>query len=79
MAIADRWYVTLRRTLIISGIAAGVLVLIAGALTAYAFFNLSSIVARNEKRLVESVSNELAAESRSGKYRRRWDGACRSK
>jgi hypothetical protein len=43
---------TLRRILIISGIAVGVLVLIAGALTAYAFFNLSSIVARNEKRIV---------------------------
>jgi uncharacterized protein involved in outer membrane biogenesis len=50
---------TLRRILIISGIAVGVLVLIAGALTAYAFFNLSSIVARNEKRIVARVSNEL--------------------
>ena len=42
MAIADRRYVTLCRILVISGIAVGVLVLIAGVLTAYAFFNLSS-------------------------------------
>jgi hypothetical protein len=58
---------TLRRILIISGIAVGVLVLIAGALTAYAFFNLSSIVARNEKRIVARVSNELGRRVKVGK------------
>jgi uncharacterized protein involved in outer membrane biogenesis len=58
---------TLRRILIISGIAVGVLVLIAGALTAYAFFNLSSIVARNEKRIVARVSNELGRRVQVGK------------
>ena len=60
---------TLRRILISSGIAVGVLVLI--ACTAYAFFNLSSIVARNEKRIVTRVSNELGRRVEVGKYRRR--------
>ena len=58
---------TSRRILIISGIAAGVLVLIAGALAGYAFFNLSSIVARNEKRIVARVSNELGRQVEVGK------------
>ncbi|MGA9724409.1 MAG: AsmA-like C-terminal region-containing protein [Candidatus Binatus sp.] len=50
---------TLHRILLISGIVAGAVVLIAGGLTAYAFFNLSSIVAHNEKRILARVSNEL--------------------
>src|SRR5260370_27644733 len=35
------------------------MVLIAAALIAYAFFNLSSIVASNQKRILTRVSNEL--------------------
>ena len=58
---------TLRRILIISGIAVGVLVLIASALTAYAFFNLSSIVAGNEKRILARVSSELGRRVEVGK------------
>jgi len=48
-----------RRILLISAILVGAVVLIAAALTAYAFFNLSSIVARNEKRILARVSDEL--------------------
>ncbi len=50
---------TLRRTLLISCIVVGAVVLIAAALTVYAYFNLSSIVARNETRILARVSNEL--------------------
>ncbi len=42
-------------------------VLIAAALTAYAFFNLSSIVARNEKRILARVSDELGRRVEVGK------------
>lgn len=49
----------MRRTLVISGIAAGAIIVIAAALVAYAFFNLSSIVASNQKRILARVSNEL--------------------
>src|SRR5260370_38802799 len=48
-----------RRVLLISGIVIGAIVLIAAGLTAYAFFNLSSIVAHNEKRIVARVSDAL--------------------
>ncbi len=50
---------TLHRILLISGIVIGAVVLIATALTVYAYFNLSSIVARNEKRIVARVSDAL--------------------
>ena len=36
------------------------MLLIAAALVAYAFFNLSSIVASNQKRILARVSNALA-------------------
>ena len=59
---------TLRRILIISGIAVGVLVLAAGALTTYAFFNLSSIVARQSRsESLAQVSNELGRRVEVGK------------
>ena len=45
--------------LLISVIVLGAVALAAAALTAYAYFNLSSIVARNEKRIVARVSDEL--------------------
>jgi uncharacterized protein involved in outer membrane biogenesis len=45
----------------------GAVVLIAAALTAYAFFNLSSIVARNEKRILARVSDELGRRVDVGK------------
>jgi uncharacterized protein involved in outer membrane biogenesis len=60
---------TLRRVLIIAGIVVGVLVSIAGALTTYAYFNLSSLVARNEQRIIERVSNELGRRVEVGKIK----------
>jgi uncharacterized protein involved in outer membrane biogenesis len=48
-----------RRILLISGVVVGAVVLIAAGLTAYAFFNLSSIVAHNESRIVARVSDAL--------------------
>ncbi len=57
----------MRRILLISGIVVGAVVLIAAALTAYAFFNLSSIVARNEKRILARVSDELGRRVEVGK------------
>ena len=57
----------MRKTLLISGIVIGVAVLIAAALTAYAFFNLSSIVARNEKRILARASHELGRQVEVGK------------
>jgi hypothetical protein len=56
-----------RRKLLISGFVVGAVVLIAAALTAYAFFNLSSIVARNEKRILARVSDELGRRVEVGK------------
>jgi AsmA-like C-terminal region/AsmA family len=56
-----------RRIVLISGIVVGAVVLIAVALTAYAFFNLSSIVAHNEKRIVARVSDELGRPVQVGK------------
>ncbi len=57
----------MRRTLLISGIAIGAIVSIAGALTAYAYFNLSSIVAANENRIVARMSNALGRRVGVGK------------
>ena len=45
--------------LIISGIVGGAIIVIAAGLTAYAFFNLSSIVAHNQKRILAHLSDEL--------------------
>ncbi len=57
----------MRRILLISGVVVGAVVLIAAALTAYAFYNLSSIVARNEKRILARVSDELGRRVDVGK------------
>ena len=57
----------MRRLLIISGIAVGAVVLIAAGLTAYAYFNLSSIVARNENRIVARMSDALGRHVEVGK------------
>jgi uncharacterized protein involved in outer membrane biogenesis len=57
----------LRRILLISGIAVGAVGLIAGGLTAYAYFNLSSIVVRNEGRIIARVSHELGRQVAVGK------------
>ena len=57
----------MRRILLISGVVIGAVVLIAAALTAYAFFNLSSIVARNERRILARVSDELGRRVEVGK------------
>ncbi len=59
----------MRRILLISGVVVGAAVLIAAALTAYAFFNLSSIVARDEKRILARVSDELGRRVDVGKIR----------
>jgi hypothetical protein len=56
-----------RRILLIVGIAAGALVLIAGGLTVYAYFNLSSIVAHNEERILARVSDALGRQVTVGK------------
>jgi hypothetical protein len=56
-----------RRIVLISGVVVGAVVLIAVALTAYAFFNLSSIVAHNEKRILARVSDELGRPVQVGK------------
>lgn len=53
--------------MLISGIVVGAVVLIGGALTIYAYFNLSSIVARNEKRIVARVSDGLGRRVEVGK------------
>ena len=45
----------------------GAVVLIAAGLTAYAYFNLSSIVARNEKRILARVSDALGRPVEVGK------------
>ena len=57
----------MRRILLISGIVLGAVLLIAGGLTAYAYFNLSSIVARNENRIIARVSHELGRRVAVGK------------
>ncbi len=57
----------MRRILLISADVVGAVVLIAAALTAYAFVNLSSIVARNEKRILARVSDELGRRVDVGK------------
>ncbi len=49
----------MHRILLISGIVVGAVVLVAAGLTAYAYFNLSSIVAHNQKRILARVSGEL--------------------
>src|SRR5579863_9199022 len=49
----------MRRTLLISGIAVGAVVLVAGAIVVYAFFNLSSIVTSNQKRILAHISDAL--------------------
>jgi uncharacterized protein involved in outer membrane biogenesis len=56
-----------RRILLTSGIVAGAVVLIAAGLTAYAFFNLSSIVAGNQKRILARVSDALGRQVEIGK------------
>ncbi len=57
----------MRRIVLISGIVVGAAALIAVALTAYAFFNLSSIVAHNEKRILARVSDALGRPVQVGK------------
>ncbi len=57
----------MRRILLIVGIVVGAVVLIALGLTAYAFFNLSSIVAHNEKRILARVSDALGRPVQVGK------------
>ena len=57
----------MRRILLISGIVVGAVVLIAAGLTAYAYFNLSSIVAHNEKRMLARVSDALGRQVQVGK------------
>ena len=57
----------MRRPLIITGIAVAAVVLIAAGLTSYAYFNLSSIVARNENRIVARMSDALGRHVEVGK------------
>jgi uncharacterized protein involved in outer membrane biogenesis len=57
----------LRRVVLISIIVVGVVTLIAAALTVYAFFNLSSIVAGNQSRILARVSDGLGRRVEVGK------------
>ena len=57
----------MRRIVLISGVVVGAAALIAAGLTAYAFFNLSSIVAHNEKRILARVSDALGRQVEIGK------------
>lgn len=59
----------MRRRLVISGIVGGAIVLIAIALTAYAFFNLSSIVADNQNRILARLSDDLGRKVEVGNVR----------
>ncbi len=67
----------MRRTQLIAGIVVGAVVLIAGGLTAYAYFNLSSIVAHNEKRILARVSDALGRRVEVGKIQAQmgWGGS----
>ena len=49
----------MRRPLVISAVVVGAIFLIAAGLVAYAFFNLSSIVSENQKRILARVSDGL--------------------
>ncbi|HEY6420130.1 MAG TPA: AsmA-like C-terminal region-containing protein [Candidatus Binataceae bacterium] len=49
----------MRRALLITGVAAAVVILIGAVLVGYAFFNLSSLVARNQKRILARISDAL--------------------
>ncbi|MGD0119921.1 MAG: AsmA family protein, partial [Candidatus Binatus sp.] len=57
----------MRRLVLISGIVAGAIVLVAAALTVYAYFNLSSILASNESRILARVSDGLGRHVEVGK------------
>lgn len=57
----------MRRILLIVGIAAAAVLLIAVALTTYAYFNLSSIVAHSETRILARVSDALGRQVAIGK------------
>ncbi len=57
----------MRRILLIVGIVISAVVLIAVGLTAYAYFNLSSIVAHNENRILARVSDALGRRVEVGK------------
>lgn len=59
----------MRRPLLISAVAVGTIFLIAAALGAYAFFNLSSIVASNQKRILARVSDALGRRVEVGRIK----------
>ncbi|MGH7925538.1 MAG: AsmA family protein, partial [Candidatus Binatus sp.] len=61
----------MRSTLLIAGIVVGAVVLIAAGLTVYAYFNLSSIVAHSEGRILARVSDELGRRVEVGKIQAR--------
>src|SRR5271170_2655857 len=58
---------TLRRLVLISGIVVGAIVLIAAGLTVYAYFNLSSLVASNQSRILARLSDALGRQVEVGK------------
>ncbi len=57
----------MRKTVLISSIVVGAVVLIAAGLAAYAYFNLSSLIARNQDRILARVSHELGRQVAVGK------------
>jgi uncharacterized protein involved in outer membrane biogenesis len=57
----------MRKALLIAGVVADALILIGGALVVYAYFNLASIIASNENRIVARVSDALGRRVEAGK------------
>ena len=57
----------MRKTVLISSIVLGAVALIAAGLAAYAYFNLSALIARNQDRILARVSGELGRQVAVGK------------
>jgi uncharacterized protein involved in outer membrane biogenesis len=61
----------MRRVLVISGFAAAGAVVIAAAITAYALYNLTAIIDRNQQRILNRVSNALGRPVQVGQIKAR--------
>ncbi|HYL59247.1 MAG TPA: DUF748 domain-containing protein, partial [Candidatus Acidoferrales bacterium] len=57
----------MRKALLIAGVVAGALIAIGVALVVYAYFNLASIIAANEARIIARVSDALGRRVEAGK------------
>ena len=61
----------MRRALVISGLAAAGAVLIAAGITAYAVYNLTAVIAGNQQRILNRVSNALDRRVQVGEIKAR--------